>query len=90
MSEPKLKLCVPEPQQGWSDLQVGAIAPCMEKLSATERVQWALDYLPGQAILTSSFGAQSVVMLHLVGADKVITEILAGLPVSGVVLKQAV
>jgi len=38
----------------------------MEKLSAAERVQWALDYLPGQAILTSSFGAQSVVMLHLV------------------------
>jgi phosphoadenosine phosphosulfate reductase len=28
-------------------------------------VQWALDYLPGQAILTSSFGAQSAVMLHL-------------------------
>jgi len=70
MSEPKLKLCVPEPQQGWSDSQLDAIAPCMEKLSAAERVQWALDYLPGQPILTSSFGAQSVVMLHLVTALK--------------------
>ena len=70
MSEPELKLCVPEPQQSWSNSQLGAIAPCMERLSAAERVQWALDYLPGQAILTSSFGAQSVVMLHLVTALK--------------------
>lgn len=66
MSELKLKLCVPEPQQAWAQTQLQAIAPCMERLSATERVQWALDYLPGQPVLTSSFGAQSVVMLHLV------------------------
>ena len=66
MSEPKLKLCVPEPQQTWSENQIQAITPCMERLSASERVQWVLDYLPGQPILTSSFGAQSVVMLHLV------------------------
>ncbi len=70
MSEPKLKLCLPEPQQTWSENQLEAIAPCLEKLSATERVQWALDYLPGQPMLTSSFGAQSVVMLHLVTALK--------------------
>ena len=59
MSELKLKLCVPEPQQSWSEAQLEAITPCLEKLSAKERVQWALDYLPGQPILTSSFGAQS-------------------------------
>jgi phosphoadenosine phosphosulfate reductase len=70
MSEPKLKLCVPEPQQGWSEPQLQAITPCMERLSASERVQWALDYLPDQPILTSSFGAQSAVMLHLVTALK--------------------
>jgi phosphoadenosine phosphosulfate reductase len=35
-------------------------------MSAAERVQWALDYLPAPAIMTSSFGAQSAVMLHLV------------------------
>jgi len=70
MSELKLKLCVPEPQQSWSVPQLEAIAPCLEHLSAPERVQWALDYLPGQPILTSSFGAQSVVMLHLVTALK--------------------
>jgi phosphoadenosine phosphosulfate reductase len=68
--ELKLKLCVPEPQQSWSVPQLEAIAPCLERLSASERVQWALDYLPGKPILTSSFGAQSVVMLHLVTALK--------------------
>lgn len=66
MSDLKLKLCVPEPQQSWSDSQLEAIAPCLERLSASERMQWALDFLPAQPILTSSFGAQSAVMLHLV------------------------
>jgi len=70
MSEFKLKLCVPEPQHRWSDNQLEAVTPCLERLTAVERVQWALDYLPGQAILTSSFGAQSAVMLHLVTALK--------------------
>jgi phosphoadenosine phosphosulfate reductase len=65
MKEPVLKLCVPPPQQSWSEAQLTAIAPCLEKITAQERVQWALDYLPGEAILTSSFGAQSAVMLHL-------------------------
>jgi phosphoadenosine phosphosulfate reductase len=66
MSEPQLKLCVPKPQHRWSASQLDSVAPCLEKLSASERVHWALDYLPGQVILTSSFGAQSAVMLHLV------------------------
>ena len=66
MSRPQLKLCVPQPQHRWTGSQLESIAPCLEKLSASERVQWALDYLPGQVILTSSFGAQSAVMLHLV------------------------
>jgi phosphoadenosine phosphosulfate reductase len=70
MSEPVLKLCVPAPEHAWSDSQLESIAPCLEKLSAAERVQWALDYLPDQAILTSSFGAQSAVMLHLVSQLK--------------------
>ncbi|HNP34554.1 MAG TPA: phosphoadenylyl-sulfate reductase [Woeseiaceae bacterium] len=33
--------------------------------SAEERIQWALQTLPGAQILSSSFGAQSAVMLHL-------------------------
>jgi len=75
MPEPKLKLCRPRPQQGWSEPQLEAITPCLEKLSAKERVQWALDYLPGQPILTSSFGAQSAVMLHMV------TDLVPDIPV---------
>lgn len=65
-----LKLCVPEPQHPWSDAQLKLISPCLASLSASERVRWALDYLPGQAILTSSFGVQSAVMLHLVTRHK--------------------
>jgi phosphoadenosine phosphosulfate reductase len=36
------------------------------RLSAQDRVAWSLEHLPGHVVLTSSFGAQSAVMLHLV------------------------
>lgn len=35
-------------------------------LTAQERVSWALENLPGQSIISSSFGIQSAVMLHLI------------------------
>ena len=34
--------------------------------SAEQRVVWAVELLPGAHVLTSSFGAQAAVMLHLV------------------------
>ena len=37
----------------------------LEPLSAEARIDWALDHLPPTWTLTSSFGAQSAVMLHL-------------------------
>ncbi len=37
----------------------------LARMSAEERVAWALDKLPGQHIVSSSFGAQSAVMLRL-------------------------
>ena len=46
---------------------------CQQKLanmSAQERVAWALDTLPGQHIVSSSFGAQSAVMLHLLAQQQ--------------------
>ncbi len=61
-----LKLCVPRPGQLWSAAQLAAVTPCLEKLPADERIAWALEYLPPNHILTSSFGAQAAVMLHLV------------------------
>lgn len=42
----------------------------MDKLSAEQRVAWALENFPGRVVLTSSFGAQSAVCLHLVAAQQ--------------------
>ncbi len=42
----------------------------MERMTAEERVAWALETLPGTHILSSSFGAQSAVMLHLLVAEQ--------------------
>ncbi|MFA7321679.1 MAG: phosphoadenosine phosphosulfate reductase family protein, partial [Dokdonella sp.] len=38
----------------------------LETRSAEERVAWALQTLPDQHVLSSSFGAQAAVSLHLV------------------------
>jgi phosphoadenosine phosphosulfate reductase len=46
-----------------------ALAHCnqkLAKLTAQQRVEWGLDHLPGQHVLSSSFGAQSAVSLHMV------------------------
>lgn len=61
-----LSLCIPGPGQAWTVKQLEAVNPCLEQMSAPERVEWAFEFLPGQAVMTSSFGAQSAVMLHLV------------------------
>ena len=39
-------------------------------LTATERVHWALQHLPGAFALSSSFGAQAAVLLHMVTTIK--------------------
>ena len=46
-----------------------------ESLSAARRVERAVELLPGDHVLTSSFGAQAAVMLHLVN------EVIPGIPV---------
>jgi len=38
----------------------------LEALSAEQRVAWALENLPGEVVLSSSFGIQAAVCLHLV------------------------
>jgi phosphoadenosine phosphosulfate reductase len=47
----------------------------MEFLPANERIERAAELLPGEHVLTSSFGAQSAVMLHLVNT------VIPGVPV---------
>ncbi|WP_300620594.1 phosphoadenylyl-sulfate reductase [Dokdonella sp.] len=37
----------------------------LETLSVQDRVAWALETLPGEHVLSSSFGAQSAALLHL-------------------------
>lgn len=47
----------------------------LELLTPIERVEWALKYLPDEHIVSSSFGAQSAVMLHL------LNQVAPGIPV---------
>ncbi|TCV99225.1 phosphoadenylyl-sulfate reductase [Biostraticola tofi] len=42
----------------------------LEGLSAEERVSWALENLPDQSVLSSSFGIQAAVSLHLVSRQR--------------------
>ena len=42
----------------------------LEALSAQDRVAWALEHLPGEFVLSSSFGIQAALMLHLVSQQK--------------------
>ena len=45
---------------------LAAVSHAFEGMSATQRVEQALERLPGTHVVTSSFGAQSAVMLHMV------------------------
>jgi phosphoadenosine phosphosulfate reductase len=47
----------------------------IERRSAAQRIERTLELLPGDHVLTSSFGAQSAVMLHLVNS------VIPGIPV---------
>jgi len=42
----------------------------LSQMTASDRVSWALDNLPGEHIVSSSFGAQSAVMLHMLSQQK--------------------
>lgn len=50
--------------QPWFDLE--AMNREMNPLRAEQRVAWTLEHCPGRVVLTSSFGAQSAVCLHMV------------------------
>jgi len=49
-----------------SDEQLAQTNTVLEKQSAVQRVAWALEHLPQNFMLSSSFGAQAAVMLHMV------------------------
>ncbi len=58
-----------------SDEQLQAINEKLAAMTATERIAFALECLPGNHVLSSSFGAQAAVSLHLA------TNIAPNLPV---------
>ena len=47
----------------------------LESKGALARTEWAMDHLPGNFVLSSSFGIQSAVMLHL------LTQVNSNIPV---------
>ena len=51
-------------------LRLGQINAELERLTALERVSWALDNLEGTHVVSSSFGIQAALMLHLVTQAK--------------------
>ncbi|MCB1765239.1 MAG: phosphoadenylyl-sulfate reductase [Candidatus Competibacteraceae bacterium] len=57
-------LSQPSVDQPWFDLET--MNRELEVLPAEERVAWALENFPNRIVMTSSFGAQSAVCLHLV------------------------
>jgi phosphoadenosine phosphosulfate reductase len=58
---------------GEDETREAALALCnsrFAKLKAVERVRWSLENLPGTHVLSSSFGAQSAVALHLLTRER--------------------
>ncbi|MDC9593464.1 phosphoadenylyl-sulfate reductase [Xenorhabdus sp. IM139775] len=59
---PELAALTPEQQIA----SLAEINQRLEALDAHKRVRWALEHLPGEFVLSSSFGIQAEVCLHLV------------------------
>ena len=52
------------------DAVLAKVNLALTELSPSERVAWALENLPGNHALSSSFGIQSAVMLHLLSTQQ--------------------
>ncbi|WP_404416489.1 phosphoadenylyl-sulfate reductase [Vreelandella aquamarina] len=48
-----------------SSSELAAANTALEQQPAEARIEWALEHLPGAFVLSSSFGIQSAVLLHL-------------------------
>jgi phosphoadenosine phosphosulfate reductase len=60
---------------GGSEAALQALNAQLERVSARARAEWAVEHLPGTHVVTSSFGAQAAVSLHL------LTQVVADIPV---------
>ncbi|MET1254381.1 phosphoadenylyl-sulfate reductase [Aliikangiella maris] len=50
----------------WNERKIQEANEILEPKTAQERIEWALENLPGEFALSSSFGVQSAVSLHMV------------------------
>lgn len=57
-----MNLCA---RQDPRDVLLETATRALATLDATARIEWALEHLPGRHVLSSSFGAQAAVSLHL-------------------------
>jgi phosphoadenosine phosphosulfate reductase len=53
-------------QAAWEPQALAEINAMLARLDAEARVAWALEHVPGEHVLSSSFGAQAAVSLHMV------------------------
>lgn len=58
------------PPGAWTEAEVAAHEARLAGMDATARVRWGLEQLPGTHVLSSSFAAQSAVMLHLLSRQR--------------------
>ncbi|MDE2155651.1 MAG: phosphoadenylyl-sulfate reductase [Xanthomonadaceae bacterium] len=56
----RIEAAEPEPQS------LAELNAALARLTVEQRVAWALENIPGEHVLSSSFGAQAAVSLHLV------------------------
>ncbi len=54
-----------EPVFDPTSFKLAAVNRELERLSAEDRIAWALERYPDRIVLSSSFGAQAAVMLHM-------------------------
>ena len=57
---------VPVPQAAPAPRDLDRINARLAGMEAGDRVAWALEHVPGEHVLSSSFGAQAAVSLHMV------------------------
>ena len=71
MADRQLQEAIADNQTGTRVIErLGSINSQFENLNAADRTAWALENLPVTAVLSSSFGIQSAVMLHMLVSQK--------------------
>jgi phosphoadenosine phosphosulfate reductase len=57
-------------QAAWEPEALAEVNARLARLDAEARVAWALEHVPGEHVLSSSFGAQAAVSLHMVSRQR--------------------